>query len=139
MTAQVPAKPPNNNGVHPTSKPPEDASAVIVFADGTVLYGKGLGAQTVAVGEICFNTSLTGYQEILTDPSYAGEIITFTFPHIGNIGTNNEDIETVTPAARARFYAKILPSRLAGAQKKIMGVSILMTGSKAITSPVFAG
>ena len=100
MTAQVPAKPPNNNGVHPTSKPPEDASAVIVFADGTVLYGKGLGAQTVAVGEICFNTSLTGYQEILTDPSYAGEIITFTFPHIGNIGTNNEDIETVTPAAR---------------------------------------
>ncbi|MEZ5901999.1 MAG: glutamine-hydrolyzing carbamoyl-phosphate synthase small subunit [Alphaproteobacteria bacterium] len=82
------------------SKPPQDASAVIVFADGTVLYGKGLGAETTAVGEICFNTSMTGYQEILTDPSYAGEIITFTFPHIGNVGTNNEDIESITPYAR---------------------------------------
>lgn len=83
-----------------TSKPPKDASAVIVFADGTVIYGKGLGAETTAVGEICFNTSLTGYQEILTDPSYAGEIITFTFPHIGNVGTNSEDIEHQTPFAR---------------------------------------
>ncbi len=84
----------------PTSKPPKNASAIIVFADGTVLYGKGLGAETTAVGEICFNTSLTGYQEILTDPSYAGEIITFTFPHIGNVGTNDEDVESLTPAAR---------------------------------------
>lgn len=87
-----------------TSNPPHDASAhktaVIIFADGTTIYGKGLGAETTAVGEICFNTSLTGYQEILTDPSYAGEIITFTFPHIGNVGTNNEDIETMTPVAR---------------------------------------
>ncbi len=91
---------PSNLKNQSTSKPPKDASAVIVFADGTVLYGKGLGAETTAVGEICFNTSLTGYQEILTDPSYAGEIITFTFPHIGNIGTNNEDIEHATPYAR---------------------------------------
>ena len=82
------------------SPPPKDASAVIIFADGTVFYGKGIGAETKAVGEICFNTSLTGYQEILTDPSYAGEIITFTFPHIGNVGTNNEDIEHQTPFAR---------------------------------------
>ena len=82
------------------SKPPSNASAVIVFADGTTFYGQGIGAETSAVGEICFNTSLTGYQEILTDPSYAGEIITFTFPHIGNVGTNEEDIETVTPVAR---------------------------------------
>jgi carbamoyl-phosphate synthase small subunit len=65
-----------------------------------VFWGKGLGASGRAVGEVCFNTSMTGYQEIATDPSYAGEIITFTFPHIGNVGTNPEDIETVTPAVR---------------------------------------
>ena len=83
-----------------TAIPPSHASAVIIFADGSVLYGKGLGAEIVQVGEVCFNTSLTGYQEILTDPSYAGQMITFTFPHIGNVGTNEEDIETLTPAAR---------------------------------------
>ncbi|MEM6811988.1 MAG: glutamine-hydrolyzing carbamoyl-phosphate synthase small subunit [Pseudomonadota bacterium] len=83
---------------------PHNASAVIIFADGTKIYGKGVGAQTSAVGEICFNTSITGYQEILTDPSYAGEIITFTFPHIGNIGTNNEDIESLTPYARGAIF-----------------------------------
>lgn len=82
------------------TKQPKDASAVVVFADGTTIYGRGIGAETTAVGEICFNTSMTGYQEILTDPSYAGEIITFTFPHIGNVGTNNEDIEHLTPYAR---------------------------------------
>lgn len=83
-----------------TPKPPKNASAVIVLADGSVFYGQGLGAETKTVGEICFNTSMTGYQEILTDPSYAGQIINFTFPHIGNVGTNDEDIETITPAAR---------------------------------------
>ncbi len=79
-------------------------TAVLVLADGTVLEGGGLGASGHAVGEVCFNTAMTGYQEILTDPSYAGQIITFTFPHIGNVGTNEEDIETVnlaaTPGAR---------------------------------------
>jgi carbamoyl-phosphate synthase small subunit len=79
-------------------------TAVLVLADGTVLEGSGLGATGQAVGEVCFNTAMTGYQEILTDPSYAGQIITFTFPHIGNVGTNEEDIETVnlaaTPGAR---------------------------------------
>jgi carbamoyl-phosphate synthase small subunit len=79
-------------------------TAVLVLADGTVLEGSGLGATGHAVGEVCFNTAMTGYQEILTDPSYAGQIITFTFPHIGNVGTNEEDIETVnlaaTPGAR---------------------------------------
>ncbi|HYI72682.1 MAG TPA: carbamoyl-phosphate synthase domain-containing protein, partial [Skermanella sp.] len=79
---------------------PEGATAVLVLADGTVLWGRGLGALGASVGEVCFNTSMTGYQEILTDPSYAGQIITFTFPHIGNTGANAEDIETVTPAAR---------------------------------------
>ena len=81
-------------------KRPPNATAVIVFADGTLLWGRGFGAQTKAVGEICFNTSLTGYQEVLTDPSYAGQIINFTFPHIGNVGTNPDDMETTNPAAR---------------------------------------
>ncbi|MCB9991520.1 MAG: glutamine-hydrolyzing carbamoyl-phosphate synthase small subunit [Rhodospirillales bacterium] len=81
-------------------KTPVDATAVIVTAEGTVIWGKGIGAATTAVGEICFNTSMTGYQEIMTDPSYAGQIINFTFPHIGNVGTNDEDIETTNPAAR---------------------------------------
>ena len=89
---------------HPTAaieKPrPPDCNAALVLADGTVFWGRGLGATGQAVGEVCFNTSITGYQEILTDPSYAGQIITFTFPHIGNVGANPEDIETVTPAAR---------------------------------------
>ena len=79
---------------------PEGATAALVLADGTVFWGYGLGAATTKVGEVCFNTSLTGYQEILTDPSYAGQIITFTFPHIGNVGANDADIETITPPAR---------------------------------------
>src|SRR3954449_9114347 len=74
-------------------------TALLVLADGTVLEGFGLGATGQAVGEVCFTTAMTGYEEILTDPSYAGQIITFTFPHIGNIGTNEEDIETVNMAA----------------------------------------
>jgi carbamoyl-phosphate synthase small subunit len=82
-----------------TNRPPH-ATAVIVLSDGTVLWGRGIGAEKTSVGEICFNTSMTGYQEILTDPSYAGQIITFTFPHIGNVGTNSEDLETTTPFAR---------------------------------------
>jgi len=76
-------------------------TALLVLADGTVIEGRGLGAAGSAVGEVCFNTALTGYQEILTDPSYAGQIVTFTFPHIGNVGTNDEDIEDLNPAARA--------------------------------------
>jgi len=76
------------------------ATAVLVLADGRVIEGHGLGAPTKAVGEVCFNTSMTGYQEIMTDPSYAGQIITFTFPHIGNVGANPEDVEATTPFAR---------------------------------------
>ena len=75
------------------------ATAALVLADGTVFRGRGLGARGEAVGEICFNTAMSGYQEILTDPSYAGQIITFTFPHIGNVGTNEDDLESGTPAA----------------------------------------
>ena len=77
------------------------ATALLVLADGTVIEGRGLGSEGDAIGEVCFNTALTGYQEILTDPSYAGQIVTFTFPHIGNVGANDEDIEDLNPAARA--------------------------------------
>ncbi|MBY0611883.1 MAG: glutamine-hydrolyzing carbamoyl-phosphate synthase small subunit [Beijerinckiaceae bacterium] len=70
-------------------------TALLVLADGTIVEGTGLGATGTATGEVCFNTAMTGYQEILTDPSYAGQIVTFTFPHIGNVGANGDDIETV--------------------------------------------
>ncbi|MDW5312923.1 glutamine-hydrolyzing carbamoyl-phosphate synthase small subunit [Rhizobium sp. PL01] len=79
-----------------TTKP----TALLVLADGTVIEGKGIGATGKVQAEVVFNTALTGYQEIMTDPSYLGQIVTFTFPHIGNIGANGEDIEDLTPAAR---------------------------------------
>jgi carbamoyl-phosphate synthase small subunit len=77
----------------------ETPTALLVLADGTVIEGMGLGAEGETAGEVCFNTSMTGYQEILTDPSYAGQIVTFTFPHIGNVGANDDDMETVDAAA----------------------------------------
>jgi carbamoyl-phosphate synthase small subunit len=88
---------PREQGLAPTRR---RITGALVLADGTVFEGQGLGAAGKAVGEVCFNTAMTGYQEILTDPSYAAQIICFTFPHIGNVGTNAEDVETVTPAAR---------------------------------------
>jgi carbamoyl-phosphate synthase small subunit len=81
-------------------RPPGGCNAALVLEDGTVFWGHGVGAAGVAIGEICFNTAITGYQEIMTDPSYAGQIITFTFPHIGNVGVNAEDVESTTPAVR---------------------------------------
>lgn len=91
-----------NTTATPTPTPGDGplATAALALADGTILYGHGIGAVGTAVGEVCFNTSITGYQEILTDPSYAGQIITFTFPHVGNVGTNEEDMETATTSAR---------------------------------------
>ena len=107
MTEKQPAD--AGSGAQPASKPRPGATAeaspreswtepkptaVLVLADGTVVEGVGFGATGHAVGEVCFNTAMTGYEEILTDPSYAGQLVTFTFPHIGNVGTNEEDIET---------------------------------------------
>ena len=83
-------------------------TAVLILADGTVIEGQGIGAEGEATGEVCFNTAMTGYQEILTDPSYAGQIITFTFPHIGNVGVNDEDIETVNMAASSGVRGCVL-------------------------------
>ena len=74
-------------------------TAALLLADGKVFYGDGIGAEGTSCGEICFNTAMTGYQEVLTDPSYTGQVITFTFPHIGNVGTNDEDIEAQKPCA----------------------------------------
>src|SRR5450631_3895732 len=97
-----------NDAAWPDHKP----TALLVLADGTVLEGFGLGAEGYAVGEVCFNTAMTGYEEILTDPSYAGQLITFTFPHIGNVGTNDEDIETVNLAATPGARGVILHSAI---------------------------
>jgi carbamoyl-phosphate synthase small subunit len=83
-------------------------TALLLLADGTVIEGHGLGATGRAVGEVCFNTAMTGYEEILTDPSYAGQIITFTFPHIGNVGVNDEDIETVNMASASGVRGCVL-------------------------------
>ncbi|MGI9416030.1 MAG: glutamine-hydrolyzing carbamoyl-phosphate synthase small subunit [Hyphomicrobiales bacterium] len=83
-------------------------TGLLVLADGTVIEGFGLGATGTAAGEVCFNTAMTGYQEILTDPSYAGQIITFTFPHVGNVGTNSEDIETANLAASSGVRGAVL-------------------------------
>ena len=99
MTSQIAAPAPWSEQVK---------TARLVLADGTVIAGYGLGATGSAVGEVCFNTAMTGYQEILTDPSYAGQIITFTFPHIGNTGTNAEDSETSNLAARSGVRGCVL-------------------------------
>ncbi|MFN4011120.1 MAG: glutamine-hydrolyzing carbamoyl-phosphate synthase small subunit [Pannonibacter sp.] len=84
------------------------ATALLVLADGTVIEGQGLGATGEAVAEVCFNTAITGYQEILTDPSYAGQIVTFTFPHVGNVGVNEEDIETINMASASGVRGAVL-------------------------------
>lgn len=78
---------------------PEGATGVLVLSDGHVVWGRGFGATGESVGEVCFNTAMTGYQEVMTDPSYAGQIVTFTFPHIGNVGVNDEDLESLVDGA----------------------------------------
>jgi carbamoyl-phosphate synthase small subunit len=82
-----------------TTPAPEGATGVLVLADGSVAWGRGFGAEGEAVGEVCFNTAMTGYQEVMTDPSYASQIVTFTFPHIGNVGANWDDVEADNPWA----------------------------------------
>jgi len=93
---------------------PRVATAVLVLANGEVIEGFGVGAVGSAVGEVCFNTAMTGYEEILTDPSYAAQIVTFTFPHIGIVGVNDEDIEVVNPAAASAAVGAIMRADLSG-------------------------
>ena len=107
----MPTQPQSSDDTGPLWDEPKP-TALLVLADGTVLEGIGFGATGHAVGEVCFNTAMTGYQEILTDPSYAGQIITFTFPHIGNVGTNDEDIETVNLAATPGARGVVLHSAI---------------------------
>ena len=113
-----------------TQTPPKSATAALVLGDGTVFWGQGVGAEGSAVGEVCFNTSLAGYQEIMTDPSYAGQIITFTFPHIGNVGTNDEDIERQRRPRAVVCSGRISPIRLIG-----VPCGITMSGFAAMAYP----
>ncbi|MGB8624343.1 MAG: carbamoyl-phosphate synthase domain-containing protein, partial [Paracoccaceae bacterium] len=83
----------------PSPSPQRRPTACLTLADGTVFYGNGFGATGTTVAELCFNTAMTGYQEIMTDPSYAGQVVTFTFPHVGNVGVNPDDDETAEPVA----------------------------------------
>ena len=89
-------------------------TAVLVLADGTVLEGEGFGATGTAVGEVCFNTAMTGYEEILTDPSYSKQILTFTFPHVGNVGTNDQDIESLNLAAATGAIGCVVHAAVTG-------------------------
>ena len=109
MTLQTQEKQIDAN-VQPWSEPM--ATALLVLADGTVIEGYGVGAIGIATGEVCFNTAMTGYQEILTDPSYSGQIITFTFPHIGNVGANSDDIETVNMAGTKSATGVVLHANI---------------------------
>jgi carbamoyl-phosphate synthase small subunit len=97
----------------PSGWRPRVATGVIVLADGAVIEGFGVGATGSAAGEVCFNTAMTGYEEILTDPSYAAQIITFTFPHIGIVGVNDEDIEVVNPAAASAAIGAVMRADIA--------------------------
>src|SRR5215208_2726500 len=103
---EIAAMPQDNHAANGWDEP--RATAVLVLQDGTVLEGFGIGAVGEAPGEVCFNTAMTGYQEILTDPSYAGQIVTFTFPHIGNVGTNEEDVESVNAASSSGVRGVVL-------------------------------
>ncbi|TNF59702.1 MAG: carbamoyl-phosphate synthase small subunit [Rhodobacteraceae bacterium] len=94
-------------------------TACLALADGTIFYGQGFGATGQTVAELCFNTAMTGYQEIMTDPSYAGQIVTFTFPHVGNVGVNPEDDETADPVAEGMVvkWDPTLPSNWRAAEE----------------------
>src|ERR1041385_655051 len=83
--------------------------AILALEDGSVFHGEGFGARASACGEVCFNTSMTGYQEILTDPSYKGQIVTMTYPHIGNYGINNEDEESTQPWVEGFIVRELSP------------------------------
>ncbi len=84
-------------------------SAILVLEDGTVFQGEAFGARTTVVGEVVFNTSLTGYQEVITDPSYRGQMVCMTLPHVGNTGINAEDVESDRPQVTAFIVREVSP------------------------------
>lgn len=108
-----------NNAVKTQANPAnwsnDKPTALLLLADGTEIYGKGVGKQGSIIAEVCFNTAITGYQEILTDPSYAGQIVTFTYPHIGNIGTNDEDMETLNWQSRSGVQGMVIKADISEA------------------------
>ena len=126
---------------------PEGATGVLVLANGEVAWGRGFGAEGQAVGEVCFHTAMTGYQEIMTDPSFAGQIITFTFPHIGNVGANPDDIEADAPHALGMIVREDVtaPSnfraveRLDGWMKRHARIGLSGIDTRALTRRIRAG
>jgi carbamoyl-phosphate synthase small subunit len=108
MSAKKPATAKAKSRPHFSDWDVPKVTGLLVLADGTVIEGRGFGAEGEAVAEVCFNTAMTGYQEVLTDPSYAGQIVTFTFPHVGNVGTNDADTETTNLAASAAVRGLIV-------------------------------
>lgn len=126
---------------------PEGATGVLVLATGDVLWGHGFGAEGQAVGEVCFHTAMTGYQEIMTDPSFAGQVITFTFPHIGNVGANPDDVEADEPHALGMIVREdpTAPSNfraaenLAGWMKRHARIGLAGIDTRALTRRIRAG
>ena len=126
---------------------PDGATGVLVLASGEVVWGRGFGAEGEAVGEVCFHTAMTGYQEIMTDPSFAGQIITFTFPHIGNVGANPDDVEADRPHALAMIVREDVtaPSnfrsveRLDGWMKRHARIGLAGVDTRALTRRIRAG
>jgi carbamoyl-phosphate synthase small subunit len=123
---------------------PEGATGVVVFADGRAVWGQGFGAEGEAVGELCFNTAMTGYQEVMTDPSYAKQVIAFTFPHIGNVGANDEDVEAAEAHALGCLVREVVtePSNyranqgFAGWMRKWGRIGIAGVDTRALTKLV---
>ena len=126
---------------------PEGATGVLVLASGEVAWGRGFGAEGEAVGEVCFHTAMTGYQEIMTDPSFAGQIITFTFPHIGNVGANPDDVEADNPHALGMIVREDVtaPSsfrsteRLDAWMKRHTRIGLAGIDTRALTKKIRAG
>ncbi len=98
---------------------PKGATGALVFADGRVVWGQGFGAEGAEVAELCFHTAMTGYQEVMTDPSFARQAICFTFPHIGNVGANDEDVEADDPHAVGAIVREPVTSPAISARRSI--------------------
>lgn len=126
---------------------PDGATGVLVLASGDVIWGRGFGAEGQAVGEVCFHTAMTGYQEIMTDPSFAGQIVTFTFPHIGNVGANPDDVEADEPHALGMIVREdpTAPSNfraaenLEGWMKRHARIGLAGIDTRALTRRIRAG
>ena len=125
---------------HPArASQPDGATGVIVFSDGRTIWGRGFGAQGQAVGELCFNTAMTGYQEVMTDPSYARQVIAFTFPHIGNVGANADDQEESSAQGKVAARGAVFkaPPTLASNLDQSVGVEFCRTSTCALSSAIW--